>query len=289
MNVYVEKFLPDNAISRITNALKKYLSLEHTLTENPEGADFVVVCDYGRRRKTLWYTQKLIEQKKRYAIIQLSVRSTPNPNTLDWLPIWEKAELTWSYYNLPELCREDGNTPNFKFYWAPLGVDAEIFKETKAERRFIIAGTGTGKRWNRECKNEILEAARSVKKTVFQLGTGESSKEVFYSNGMNDTTLAQYYSQCQFVSGLRRIEGFELPVLEGLLCGARPICFDKPHYRKWFNEFAEYIPEDKKKVENLIKLFQKGARPVSKSEKDYVKKNFDWEKICRGFWKLALW
>ncbi|KKR11484.1 MAG: hypothetical protein UT40_C0035G0007 [Candidatus Woesebacteria bacterium GW2011_GWA1_39_21b] len=288
MRIYIENFLPDSAISRITNALKKYTPSNLTVVEESDGADLIVVCAYGHRRTMRDYTNRLISKNKKFAIIQLSIRSTPNPKTEDWLPIWEKAAITWSYYNLPELCQQDGNRSNFKFYWAPLGVDADIFKETKAERGFIIAGTGTGKRWNRECKNEILAAARAVNKPVFQLGSGESSKEIFYSNGMDDVTLTKYYSQCEFVSGLRRIEGFELPVIEGLLCGARPICFDKPHYRKWFNEFAEFIPEDNQRTDNLIKLFQKGAKPVSESEKAYVKKNFSWKKICSEFWKLAI-
>ena len=100
--------------------------------------------------------------------------------------------------------------------------------------------------------------------------------------------MAGYYRSCDFGSGLHRIEGFEFPVLEGLLCGARPICFDLPCYRAWFDGLAEFIPEDLNVVENLVKLFIKGPRPVTEKEKAIVKKRFNWQKICKGFWSKAL-
>lgn len=288
MKIYIENFLPDSAISRISNNLKKYLPENSSIVEHPADADLVVICAYGHKRKMKYYIEDLLRQGIKYAVVQLSVRSTSNPKTEDWLPIWESSELVWSYYDLPSLCREDNNKINFNFYHAPLGVDAEIFKETPSAREYIIAGTGTGRGWNHECKNEIFEAAKAVNRPVFHLGTGENTSEVTYSNGMDDTELSKHYSQCEFVSGLRRIEGFELPVIEGLLCGARPICFDKPHFRQWFSELAEFIPEDEMRVTNLIKLFQNGAKEVSESEKHYVRKIFDWEVICNGFWKKAI-
>lgn len=283
MKVYVENFLPDSAITRILVALKRYMPQEHELANSKKGADFVIVCAYGHRRKIKYYTERLLAQNKKYAVIQLSIRSTPNPKTEDWIPIWRKAELVWSYLNLPELCNEDGVEANFNFYYAPLGVDAKIFKETKSKRKFIIAGTGTGSQSSQECKNEVISAARTLGKNIFQLGYGIRS-DVAYSNGMDDKMLAYYYSHCEFVSGLHRVEGFELPVIEGLLCGARPICFDRPHYRHWFDKLAEFIPEDGNITDNVRKILQKGAKPVTDKEKEYVKSHFDWKTICKGFW-----
>jgi hypothetical protein len=230
------------------------------------------------------YTNWLLAQNKKYAIIQLNLKITSNPNPGAWMPIWEKAELVWSYFDLPEECNKDNTAANFKFYHAPLGVESEVFKETKSERNFLIASTGSGRAWNKECKNEVLLAASGFGKKVFQLGPGENTDIITYSNDMDDKTLAKYYSQCEFVSGLRRIEGFELPVIEGLLCGTRPICFDKPDYRRWFNKLAEFIPEDARIHESVRKIFAKGAKPVSGQEKEYVKTRFNWETILRDFW-----
>lgn len=284
MKVYVENFLQDSAILRITNAVKRYSSSIRTFVDSVEAADFVIVCAYGHRRKIKYYVERLLAQNKKYAVIQLSIRSTPHPGTESWIPIWEKAELVWSYYNLPELCKKDKTTVNFNFYHAPLGVDSKIFKETKHKRNFLIASTGSGKPWNKECKNEILLAAKDLGKKIFQLGPGENNDIITYSNNVDDMVLAEYYSQCGFVSGLRRIEGFELPVIEGLLCGARPICFDTSNYRQWFDELAEFIPEDAHIHENLRKLFLKGAKPVTETEKRYVKTMFNWDTIIKNFW-----
>jgi len=289
MKIYVENFFSYSAINRISDAFKKYIPPEHHLVDSKDAADFIFVNAYGHRRNIQKYTASLLAQNKKYAIIQLSVRSTSNPGTKDWLPIWEKAELVWSYYDLPELCKEDNAGVNFNFYRAPLGVDSEVFKEIKSKRNFLIASTGSGRAWNKECKNEILLAADGLGKKVFQLGSGENTDTITYSNDMDDKTLAKYYSQCEFVSGLRKIEGFELPVIEGLLCGARPICFDKPDFRYWFDGLAEFIPEDYIKItENVRSVFQKGARPVTDTEKEYVKTHFDWNKICKEFWWQSL-
>ncbi|TSC65330.1 MAG: hypothetical protein CEO21_437 [Microgenomates group bacterium Gr01-1014_80] len=285
MKVFAESDRTDFAIHRIVNAVKKYAPSGVEFIKTEENADLVILYVYGHRRHIKYHVDRTIEKGKKLAIIQLCIRGTPNPKTEDWIPIWEKVELVWSYYNLPKLCKEDGNAANFNFYYAPLGVDLEVFKETKSKRKFIIAGTGSGNWFSNECKNEVIAAANSLGKNIFQLGNGKNSKTIIYSNGMDDKKLSKYYSRCEFVSGLHRVEGFELPVIEGLLCGARPICFDRPHYRHWFDGLAEFVPEDESVSENIQKLFLKGARAVSDQEKKYVKAHFDWKIVTDGFWK----
>lgn len=285
MRVFAESTRDDFAIRRVVNAIKKYAPSGVDFVKIEGKADLVILYVYGHRRHTKYHIDHLREKGKKSAIIQLSIRSTPNPKTVDWIPIWRKSELVWSYHNLPGLCKEDGNVANFNFYLAPLGVDPKVFKETKSRRKFIIAGTGSGSRFSNECKNEVIMAAMKLSKNIFQLGNGENSKTITYSNGMDDKMLAKYLSLCEFVSGLHRVEGFELPVIEGLLCGARPICFDRPHYRAWFNGLTEFIPEDDNIANYVGKIFMRGARPVTDKEKKYVTAKFNWEKICKGFWR----
>ncbi|KKR10952.1 MAG: Glycosyl transferase group 1 [Candidatus Woesebacteria bacterium GW2011_GWA1_39_21] len=288
MKVFAEADRDDFAILRIVNALKKYAPKRVKFVESESDADLVILYVYGFRRHTRYHTERLLKSGKKYAIVQLCLRSTPNPVTTDWNEIWESAQVVWSYYDLKKLCQEDHNQVKFNFYYAPLGVDAKIFKETPVRHKFLIASTGSGNRYSRECKYEVIEAADELAKNVFQLGFGGRGHRIAYSNGMSDELLAGYYSSCDFVSGLHRIEGFEFPVLEGLLCGARPICFDLPCYRAWFDGIAEFIPDDFNIVENLYKLFIKGPRPVTEKEKAIVKKCFNWQKICKGFWSKAL-
>lgn len=113
---------------------------------------------------------------------------------------------------------------------------------------------------------------------------------VEYHLDIPDRKLAGLYSMCQFVAGLRRCEGFEMPAAEGLLCGARPIMFDAPHYRAWFDGLAEFIPEtDAASVTNALEgLFREGAVPVSQSEKWDARGRFDWQRLVTGFWTKVL-
>lgn len=285
MKVYIENFLDDAAILRITDAFKKRLPKAHSLADSKNEADFVIVISYGHRRKIQKYIDSILAENKKYAVIQLSVRSTSNPGTSDWMPIWHNAELVYSYLDLPEYCKEDGVRADFNFYRAPLGVEPEVFEKTARQRNFLIASTGSGKPWNKECKNEIVLASKNLGKKIFQLGPGENTDRITYSNNASDKDLAEFYSQCEFVSGLRRIEGFELPVIEGLLCGARPICFDTPNFRFWFKSVAEFIPENSSIHENLNKIFIRSAKPVTEAQKRYVKTHFNWDTIIKNFWK----
>ena len=92
------------------------------------------------------------------------------------------------------------------------------------------------------------------------------------------------------MSGLRRIEGFELPAAEGLLCGARPIMFDRPHYRDWFNKWAIFIPEGNREevLQSLIDVFQQEYRPVTLEEIAEARQLFDWQSIINGFWRYII-
>ena len=285
MKVFAEADRDDFAIKRVANAVKKYSPKKIEFVETEDQADLVILYVFGLRRHVRYHTERLLKKGKKYAIAQLCIRSTPNPVTTDWNSIWESAKVVWSYYDLKRLCKEDKNPVKFNFYYAPLGVDATIFMHNPIRHKFLIAGTGSGNRYSRECKLEVIQAAEEAGGNVFQLGSGERGPHIAYSNGMPDEMLAAYYNRCDFVSGLHRIEGFELPVLEGLLCGARPICFDLPCYRRWFGSLVEYIPEDLNVVENLYKIFIKGPRPVTEKEMRLVKRRFNWKKIVRGLWK----
>jgi hypothetical protein len=282
MKVFANNLIKDYAISRIENAFKRYSPSNIEFVNTEDEADFVIIYAYGQRRKIWWRVCRLLQQGKKYAIVQTAIRSTTNPRTQDWLQIWNNAELVWSYYDLPKLCQEDGifhwlqgaidESPYGNFYHAPLGVNSQVFKEIKMDggRDMTIAYGGN----RNESVDEIVEACHG---TGYRLG-----------QGLTDEQLAKVYSSCEFVSGLRKVEGFELPVIEGLLCGARPIIYDRQHYRNWFSDFALRInEEDSKKIRinQLEDIFKRGAKTVSWEEKELVKKRFNWETIIKGFWE----
>lgn len=280
------------AMSRVEKALRRYAPADVTIVETEAEADLVVLHVIGYP-ETLEKTQELLVQGKRYAIIQYCVRTTQKSNTFDWLSIWQKADLVWSYYDLNNLAIEDGLIENgtnlsfagVNFVMTPLGVDDD-FRPTGVEKKFLI--TTSGYVPESEGVLEVMQAAKTVEGLVFHLGPHDEryGKHVFSDLGISDTELAGRYSQSYFVAGLRRGEGFEMPVIEGLACGARPICFDRPHYRQWFGDFAYFIPEGtfEEVTASLEKIFQSETLPVSQQEMDTVRSLFNWQNITGIVW-----
>lgn len=287
MNVFAEAPIDNFCINRISGALKRYAPSGIEFVNDEKNADLVIMYTHGLRKKTWWAASRLMANNQKYAVVQLQLRSTPNPKTVDWLDTWEKAQVVWSYYDLPKLCLEDGNKADFNFYHAPLGVDAQVFKETPQDRKYVIAIHSKG--WSRESLRDVVQAARTVEKTVLNIENPKDFGPNIEYTGViknDDHALARFYSRCKYVSGLRRIEGFELPVIEGLLCGARPICFDLACYRIWFDGLAEFIADTGSAniVPSLVELFKKEPKPVGDNEKELVRNKFNWEKIAQGFW-----
>ncbi len=108
--------------------------------------------------------------------------------------------------------------------------------------------------------------------------------------GMDDKALAKIWASCDYVSGLRRTEGFEFPAVEGLICGARPVLFDRRHYQTWYGELAEYVPESSRPevIDSLEGLFRSPYRPVTESEQAEAARRFGWPWLCHDFWKRCL-
>ena len=288
MKVFAEPLIENFCINRISHALKDYAPENIKFVGKEEGANLVIHFVHGHRKRVWWKICRLKEKGCNSAIVQLQLKDTANPETKDWLEIWENSKLTWSYYNLPQICIDEGTPTKFNFYHAPLGVDGDKFKDFDLERNYIIGIHSKG--WSRESMREVVAAAREVGKTVLNFEDEKDYGEgVEYTGRIkdNDLKMAYHYSKCKYVSGLRRPEGFELPVIEGLMCGARPIVFDLPCYRQWYDGLAEFIPSEGRAViiPALVELFKKDPKPVTEEEKELVKEKFNWEKIARGFWK----
>lgn len=267
-------------MTRVINALEKHAPSSVEIVNNIDDADLVIVNIIGRLERMTDLIERLKEQGKKYAIVQYAVRSTKTPDIKSWIPLWRGAEAVWSYYDLKLLCEQDGEVCDFNFYHSPLGT---YFRHEFGERKYVIASSGLS--YLTESVKECNVAAMRVGKKIFHVGP-EIGKGIECSNGISDSDLAIKYSQCEFVSGLRRIEGFEYPVIEGFMCGARPIVFEKPHYRSWFHDIAIFIEEAPREdvFKSLIRIFEKGAEPVTEEEKIKVQDRFDWARIISGFY-----
>lgn len=291
MKAYIKPNFSSRAVDRVVKALTQYAPPEVQMVESEDEADLIVLHINGRRNSFEKKASKIMDAGKKYAVVQYAIRSTKNPHTRDWHYIWELAELVWSYYDIPLLLKQDDTLNLIDFYHAPLGVDPEVFKITNRspENRYL---TGVcGQSYLTESTREVVMATKEAQGRVFFWGSElHYIKNVFNLNNISDDILAYYLNQCAYVSGLRRVEGFKLPAIEGLLCGARPIMFDKPHYRQWFDGLAVFIPEGTREdvIQSLVALFKEPYTPVTKDEIDIAKERFNWQNIVAGFWQKLL-
>jgi hypothetical protein len=285
------------AMTRVANALKRHAPVHVTCVSREADADLVLLHTIGYP-ETVEAVDRLTAAGKRVVIAQYCLRTSQRPHVQDWLPVWTKADLVWSYYDLVALAREDGidlcvpgpGWIDCGLYYSPLGVDPSVFvpPANGATRPFTMCTSGylAGP----ETVDECSAAVQRVGGRLFHLGPSNVAQgaHVTAEVGIPDSALVARYGESQFVAGLRRIEGFELPALEGLMCGARPIAFDRPHYRAWFEDFAEYIPEttSAEMTDALEALFRAGARPVSAEERARAVKTLAWERIVGDFWYL---
>jgi hypothetical protein len=179
----------------------------------------------------------------------------------------------------------------------PLGVDAGIFYPRSVDarydsgevERFVIATCS--QHALSEGVKECVVAAKRLGLRAFHLGHElRRGEDVVCRSGITDMELAYYYAQSLYVSGLRRVEGFELPAAEGLLCGARPILYDQPHYRKWYDGLAVFIPEEsrEKVTDSIETVFRSEYKPVQPSEIEEAKRRFNWQTIVTGFWERII-
>lgn len=255
----------NRAISRITSELHK----------RPLELDLQVIHVTGRNDGVRRRTEALGGP---YAIIQHSLRSTKKPSTKDWIDIWDKAVCVWSAYDLYELCKEDGVEPTFKFYHAPFGVD-KVFTKHDTTKRYLIGCSGD---YLTEGVRECIKAANH---RVLHLGKELNIENVDDISGVSDEKLADLYSRCYYFSGLRRIEGFELPAAEALLCGAVPILYDQPHYRQWYDKFGIFIKEtDRGDVIRQLQGVLKDKMVLTDEQLVEARDLFDWDRIIEGFY-----
>lgn len=268
-------------LHRVADALTRHAPDWAEIVADPAKADLLVyhVIGFG----SLPPLPDLLRQN--YALVQYCLRSTEDPTPAAWLPVWRGAKAVWSYYNLDEFAGEAAGS--FPFYYASLGVDTEVFRPGPLVRTSFIIGT-SGYIAETEGVRECHAAARLVNRKQFHLGPDlELGPGVSYMLDVPDSLVADAWGRCAFVAGLRRCEGFELPALEGLACGARPVVFDAPHYRRWYGGHAEYVAEGPadRLVADLADLFSRPVRTVTAAERAAVAVEYDWGRIAARFWE----
>lgn len=285
-------------LRRIADALTRYVPAGVEVTQDRVKADLVVLHVIGRQERMYREARQAVQRGQRYAVCQWVLRSSQKPSTEGWRALWAGAAVTWSYYDLNAAIVQDEGTSwdlarAFRFYHAPLGVDTDVFHPTVGPRPYVVAVAGCDRHYLKtESLREVSQAAASTGQAAWHLGPDLGlGHHVTDEEGMDDATLARRYSACRYVSGLRRTEGFEMPAAEGLLCGARPILFDRPDLRRWFAPWAVFISEHQRRsvvIEYLANAFSRLPDPITTAEWAAAAERFSWERIVSGFWERCL-
>lgn len=277
------------AMWRVGNALERYAPDGVDIVKDVTKADVEVLHVIGL--DALAYSETC---GRDVVTIQYCFKSAMSAaDTADqWRPLWERSRATWSYYNL-----ESFGVP--RFYCAPLGIDEAFTVDEPAaveaqDDRWKVLSSGYVNGPGAEAIAEFTEAATRCGLVTRHLGPPPVGMTAFPKDwhsihGCTDEELAREYQACKFVSGLRFMEGFEFPVIEGLSNGARPIVFDRPETRRWFEGLAVFVPESQ--GEDLVRWIETAmyyARPVNADAIAEARRRFDWRTIAAGFWEKVL-
>lgn len=281
MKVFVRPTgLYSRAMTRVAVALARYAPLSVEIVETYAEADIVVSHLIGP-----WDQM----ETKPEIVIQYCLRSAG----LDyerWAQRWRRAMFVWSYFDLPAETGLNG----YKFYHSPLGVDDAFISPLAATDRDSVMTSGYVSASIAEAIEEVMQAAWMLDIPIVHLGPHyiDGIHQQFAMRsilGVSDSVLAGFYSQCKWVSGLRHVEGFELPIIEGLCCGARPIVFDRPDMHQWYDGHAVFVPEcdGTELVRHLLDVMGDEPDPVTRDERQWAAERFAWEPIVKGFWEQA--
>ena len=285
MKIYAEVLPTDlgRVMYRINAALKRYAPSWATFVSRVEDADLQILDVIGDG------SFKFLKCSN-YILLQHCLLSG-NVGKDYYIPYFRNAKLVSSYMDLYRIL----GVNDFRFIRLPWGVDPEVFHKLEPEEYRLYSVLTTGHVAATESIDEVYRAVEKTGGYVVHVGHNfELGRNFKHFEDITDESLVKLYNQTRYVSGLRKMEGLELPVIEGLLCGARGICYDKDHYRYWYGDLVEYVTEDAEAemglyspntMQQVLKILESPLRPVTDQEIELVKHLFSWENIFMKFWK----
>src|SRR5678815_462012 len=256
MKIYVDPPpTMSNAMFRVARALKETAPAGVRIVNDVSQADLLIMHVIGL--DAIDY-----ERNKMCAVVQYCL--CPASGVMHWWhPLWERAKAVWSYYDLTPYLPAGA-----RFYHAPMGVNGAFTKPIPfGPRDLAVLTSGYVNGPGAEAIEEVTVACQELGLKSIHLGprptnmSPDVQMQTVYN--ISDVTLASLYRRCQYVSGLRFVEGFELPALEGLVCGARPIMFRRPDAR-WFNNHACFVTEQHGRplIDELKEVLSRSPYPV---------------------------
>lgn len=176
---------------------------------------------------------------------------------------------------------------DYNYIRMPWGVDPNTFMELPdiKERPFDIYTWGASIKPDEEGILSLYKAMKQVDGKMLHSGIDYGLEAPWYTFVPPADTyagVAERLNRARFANALRREEGFELMGIQGALCGAKPLYFDLPCYRYWFDKFGIFVSQDNA-VEDLVKVFSEDVS-VPAEDKKYVIDNFSWDNVAKIFW-----
>lgn len=284
MKVYCESYAHlSRAMWRVSEALKRHAPSNVEFVQIKEEADLEVLHVIGP--DALDYASP-----SRYTAVIQYCTNKAEPKM--WWPLWERASVVWSYYDLAAFMPRGAN-----FYHSPLGIDPPFLERMGniGPRSIGVVTSGYVSGNGAEAIEDAAQAASLAGLTTTHIGPSGVEVSRPFPKGwrslfaISDAHLAEVYQRARWVSGLRYVEGFELPAIEGLSRGARPIVFDRPDMRQWYEGHAVFVPEcsGPPLVDALRWVFSEQPLPVTREERETVVAKFDWGIIAEGFWSAV--
>ena len=277
------------AMYRVSKALARYAPDEVAIVDGSGSVDVQVLHSIDA-----WPDRHKLSGNVNYAVIQYCYKTARGATDDLMAGLWQDSLMVWSYYDLhKEMYRLSPDTP---FYLAPLGVD-DVFKQPPSyddEEDIGLVTTGYVDGPGAEALAIITQAAIDSGLSCVHVGGDCLDRQFGYSprwrryEGVSDEQLRDFYCQALWVSGLRHVEGFELPVIEGLACGARPIVFDRPDTRLWYGGLADFVADDGSLIDSLMHVFSFSPDALAWRDQELALERFDWQIIAEGFWDMLL-
>lgn len=174
-------------------------------------------------------------------------------------------------------------------YETPWGFEPDVFHYAPLHKRYKILCTGYMA--DAEGIDACWDACRRLRKRLCHVGGRLPEVPPMVWNeryeGIKDDKMRALYNASEYVSGMRREGGFELPVIEGYACGAQPIVFDQPTMRKYYSDFAIFVPNIPRNelTERLIRVLFEKRNIQPRPE---ILERFRWSTIMARMWRRIL-
>lgn len=273
------------AMFRVANALEDYAPKGVEIVKDPRVADLQFLHVIGPNWKDHVYCDRFV------AFQYCRINKPKFQASIEELA--HTAEVRFSYYTEDMIATPPGTS----HVHTPLGVSKAFNCNLNGiPRNITCMSSGHVAGFPAEAIQEVAEAVWNVAGFTCHLGPyevqGFQNKPPQWSNvdGVQDSELALLYQSSRYVSGLRFMEGFELPVLEGLACGARPIVFDRPDMRQWYDGHARFVKPSKgdELIGYLTDIFKGDYWIVGQREREHIVERFNWETIAKRMWECML-